>query len=150
MPNNVLQGWKQIFLQPGSHYIKKISSLHLNFDISCVFQKCLMKNKLCITTFSSIVTVSGSCNMFGVCRSGGRAQLNHPACKSSSKQYGSVRFLRKWKFAPGILAQIFIFIFHWSKAILIQDRLWCFCFDLSLIELSKYQRQLAKFISVFP
>ena len=58
----------------------KIISLYLSFYSSCLFQKCLTKSKFCVATFSSIVTVPGTCNIFGVCRRGRKAQINHPAC----------------------------------------------------------------------
>ena len=69
-----------------SQVVNKTSSLYLSLLSSSVFQKCLMKSKFCVATFSSIVTVSGSCNIFGVCRKGRRAQINHPACTNIRQQ----------------------------------------------------------------
>ena len=82
---------QQMFCKVGNKFsfsqvvITKISSLYLSIHSSCVFQECLTPSKFCMVTFSSIVTVSGTCNIFGVCRRGRKAQINHPACKTITK-----------------------------------------------------------------
>ena len=47
------------------------------------FQNCLSSPRSsCSARLSSEVTVSGSCNKFGICRRGRRAKINHPECKA--------------------------------------------------------------------
>ena len=50
----------------------------------CILQRCLSSpSSACSARLSSVVTVSGSCNKFGVCRRGRRAKIDHPECKAS-------------------------------------------------------------------
>jgi hypothetical protein len=65
-------------------YINQVRTLSLLtfYSPHCIFQRCLRSTKLvCSVTISTVLTVGGTCNMFGVCRSGMKAQMDHPACR---------------------------------------------------------------------
>ena len=70
-------------------YLSQVSFIRTvfrDFRSSSSFQKCQTQtlpsgSPACSVTVSTTVTAGGSCNMFGVCRSGSSAQLDHPACR---------------------------------------------------------------------
>ena len=74
---NILCSWNTILCKSGIFL-----SSWLHFDYFCPFQTCQNLNgPLCTARVKTKVTISGTCNMFGIFRKGRRAQMDHPQCR---------------------------------------------------------------------